>query len=116
MQKLPDGVVNFLFTDVEGSTRLGQDNPDVMMEALRQHDETIEGIVGFSDGTLVKPRGEGDSTFSVFRSAVDAITAAAEIQRRLSTIEWASSKPLRVRASSIRGWRTYSSATTTARP
>jgi class 3 adenylate cyclase len=52
MQELPDGVVTFLFTDVEGSTRLWQENPDVMMEALRQHDKTIEEVVNAHDGTL----------------------------------------------------------------
>jgi class 3 adenylate cyclase len=39
MEELPDGVVTFLFTDVEGSTRLWEDAPNSMMEALRLHDE-----------------------------------------------------------------------------
>ena len=41
-QDLPDGVVTFLFTDVEGSTRLFEKAPDLMLEALRQHDEAID--------------------------------------------------------------------------
>ena len=39
---LPEGIVTFLFTDVEGSTRLWEDAPDTMMDAIRQHDVTID--------------------------------------------------------------------------
>lgn len=59
MVDLPDGVVTFLFTDVEGST-------GAMMEALRLHDEAIESAVEKHNGISVKPRGEGDSRFIVF--------------------------------------------------
>ena len=41
---LPSGTVTFLFTDVEGSTRLFESAPDAMLEALRQHDEAIAVI------------------------------------------------------------------------
>ena len=45
MQKLPDGVVTFLFTDVEGSTHMWEEAPDLMMEALEQHDQAIDEAV-----------------------------------------------------------------------
>jgi class 3 adenylate cyclase len=45
MPELPDGVVTFVFTDVEGSTRLWEDSPGTMMEALNQHDEVIESVI-----------------------------------------------------------------------
>lgn len=45
LMSLPDGVVTFPFTDVEGSTRLWQDLPDVMMRALEQHDGVIDAAV-----------------------------------------------------------------------
>lgn len=96
---LPGGVVTFLFTDVEGSTRLWEDAPDRMMEALRVLDETIATAVGEHGGLPVKPRGEGDSHFVVFRSATDAVAGTAEMQRRLAGIEWSTPRPLRVRAS-----------------
>ena len=97
--KLPDGVVTFLFTDIEGSTRLWEDAPDAMMDALRILDEEIDVAVDENDGVSVKPRGEGDSRFIVFRGANDAVAAVAEIQRRLDAVEWTTPRPLRVRAS-----------------
>jgi predicted ATPase/class 3 adenylate cyclase len=96
---LPDGVVTFLFTDIEGSTRLWEDAPDVMMDALRLHDDVIDAAVDGHHGVSVKPRGEGDSRFVVFRGADDAVAATAEIQRQLESVEWATPRPLRIRAS-----------------
>lgn len=96
---LPDGVVTFLFTDVEGSTRLWEEAPSLMMDALRIHDEKIDEAVAEHNGLSVKPRGEGDSRFVVFRGADDAVAAAAQIQRLLDSVEWATPRPIRVRAS-----------------
>ncbi len=94
---LPVGVVTFLFTDVEGSTRLWEQSPDSMMEAIRQHDEAIERAAGDHGGVPVRPRGEGDSRFVVFSSAADAVEAAAKMQRLLANVEWATPRPLLVR-------------------
>ncbi|GMQ86259.1 MAG: hypothetical protein BMS9Abin07_1832 [Acidimicrobiia bacterium] len=98
MSELPDGVVTFLFTDVEGSTRLWEEAPESMMGALRQHDAAIEKAAGEHRGVPVRPRGEGDSRFVVFRSASDAVAAAASMQRGLAEVEWETPRPLRVRA------------------
>ena len=84
MSDLPDGVVTFLFTDVEGSTRMWEEAPDFMMQALDQHDEVIDEAVERHNGFSVKPRGEGDSRFVVFQRARDAVAATAEIQRNLA--------------------------------
>ena len=97
--QLPEGTVTFLFTDVEGSTRLWEDAPEVMMEALRLHDEAIDAAVEDQGGVSVKPRGEGDSRFIVFQSAKNGVQGAAEMQRRLARVEWPTPRPLRVRAS-----------------
>ena len=94
---LPVGVVTFLFTDVQGSTRLWEQSPDSMMEAIRQHDDAIERAAGDHGGVPVRPRGEGDSRFVVFSRAADAVEAAAEMQRRLAAIEWVTARPLQVR-------------------
>lgn len=99
MHTLPDGVVTFLFTDIEGSTRLWELFPAEMMEALRRHDDAVGAAVEAHNGILVKPRGEGDSQFVVFRSASDAVEGAAEIQRRLEVVDWPTPEALRVRAS-----------------
>lgn len=99
MQELPFGVVTFLFTDVEGSTRLWEEAPEAMGSALRIHDAVITEAVEAFGGVAVKPRGEGDSQFVVFRSAIDAVRGSVEIQRRLAEVDWPTPWPLRVRAS-----------------
>jgi predicted ATPase/class 3 adenylate cyclase len=96
---LPSGVVTFLFTDVEGSTRAWEESPELMARALEQHDAAITAAVSAHNGVPVKARGEGDSWFIVFESAVDAVAGAAEVQRRLSEVEWVTSPGLVVRAS-----------------
>ena len=86
-------------TDIEGSTRLWEDSAGQMMEGLEQHDEAIDGAIEPYRGVSVKPRGEGDSRFIVFESAIDAVQGAAEMQRRLASVDWATPRPMKVRAS-----------------
>ncbi|HLZ32106.1 MAG TPA: SIR2 family protein [Chloroflexota bacterium] len=94
---LPTGTVTFLFTDVEGSTRLWEQFPEQMRQALVRHDALIEQCVGRHSGVLVRPRGEGDSRFAVFRRTVDAAAAAAAIQSALYREPWPADAALRVR-------------------
>jgi class 3 adenylate cyclase len=77
---LPTGTVTFLFTDIEGSTRLWEQHPQAMDAALARHDALADAIIAQHSGTLVKHRGEGDSLFAVFPRAVDAVAAAAALQ------------------------------------
>ena len=97
--RLPDGVVTFLFTDVEGSANLWEEAPDSMMEALKQHDRIIDYALETRNGVLVKPRGEGDSRFIVFRTAAEAVDATPEIQQNLADADWQLPRQLKVRAS-----------------
>ena len=97
MPELPTGTVTFLFTDVQGSTRLWEQAPSQMMEALAQHDDVVERTVADHNGHIVKPRGEGDSRFVVFPNAADAVVAAVEIQRGLDDVAWATPSPIIVR-------------------
>ena len=91
------GTTTFLLTDIEGSTRLRETATQEMQATLAWHDAAIGEIVARRDGHLLKTRGEGDSTFSVFARARDAVDAALDIQRVLQHDERAAALPLRVR-------------------
>src|SRR5919199_1013150 len=97
MADLPTGTVTFLFTDIEGSTTLWEQQPDAARAALARHDALVEGIVAEHGGTVVRPRGEGDSRFAVFARATDAVTAAAALQEAFAAEPWPTPSPLRVR-------------------
>jgi class 3 adenylate cyclase len=94
---LPTGVVTFLLTDIEGSTRLWEREPDAMREALVRHDALVLAYVRRLNGHVVKSKGEGDSVFAVFRHARDAVAAALVLQCALTAERWATSTPIRVR-------------------
>jgi predicted ATPase/class 3 adenylate cyclase/uncharacterized protein HemY len=91
------GVLTFLLTDIEGSTRLWEGYPEQMRTAMVRHDALIETAVTQLGGRVVKPRGEGDSRFAVFEHAASAVAAAAAIQRTLADEPWDLPAPLRVR-------------------
>src|ERR1700752_3619601 len=75
------GVVTFLFTDVEGSPRRWEKDPDAMRIALAAHDEVLRGAIEAHGGWLFKHTGDGVcAAFSSPRSAVDAAVGA---QRKL---------------------------------
>jgi predicted ATPase/DNA-binding SARP family transcriptional activator len=95
---LPSGVVTFLLTDIEGSTRLWESQPEEMAEALVRHDELAAQVVAAQGGVLVKTRGEGDSTFSVFASVSQAAAAAIDLQIALLAGAFPDGIALRVRA------------------
>lgn len=95
--ELPTGTVTFLFTDIEGSTRLWEREPEAARQALAVHDQLIERAVEDSGGLVVRPRGEGDSRFAVFSGAAEAVLAAGEIQQFLAGQEWPTSDPIKVR-------------------
>src|ERR671932_681683 len=97
MADLPTGTVTFLFTDIEGSTTLWEQQPAAMRAALVRHDALVEAIIAVHDGAVVRPRGEGDSRFAVFARATDAVTAAAGLQQALHAEPWPTPTPLRVR-------------------
>ncbi|HSV40283.1 MAG TPA: adenylate/guanylate cyclase domain-containing protein [Nocardioidaceae bacterium] len=96
-EALPSGTVTFLFTDVAGSTALWEESPDTMSPAMARHDEIIDSEVVECGGSVVRPRGEGDSRFAVFGRAADALAAALGIQTRLLSEPWKTPRPIRVR-------------------
>ena len=82
---MPGGTVTFLLTDIEGSTRMWEAHPAAMQHALKRHNACVRAAVEGHGGTVVTSRGEGDSFFAVFASAVDAVNAAAACQRQHRT-------------------------------
>src|SRR5687768_7238004 len=98
MPNLPTGTVTFLFTDIEGSTKLWEEQPEETRAALPRHDQLIQEMVDQHRGNVVRPRGEGDSRFVVFTRATDAVAAAAAIQQALHAESWPTPSPLKVRA------------------
>jgi DNA-binding SARP family transcriptional activator len=85
---LPEGVVTFLLTDIEGSTSMWDKDPNAMSRAIARYEELVGQTVEEQHGFIVKSRGEGDSTLSVFPRAGDAATAAVALQGRLLDEEW----------------------------
>jgi predicted ATPase/class 3 adenylate cyclase len=73
----PSGVVTFLFTDVEGSTRRWETDADAMREALTAHDKVLCAAIEAHGGWLFKHTGDGVcAAFASPRSAIDAAVAA----------------------------------------
>jgi predicted ATPase/class 3 adenylate cyclase len=89
------GTVTFLFTDIEGSTRLWEEHPEAMSKALARHDTILVESVDSSEGHVVKKTGDG--LFAVFRRAESAVTAALTAQRMLAGEAWDPACELRVR-------------------
>jgi class 3 adenylate cyclase/DNA-binding SARP family transcriptional activator len=94
---LPSGVVTFLLTDIVGSTQLWETDATAMAAALERHDALVAAAVARAGGHLIKARGEGDATFSVFQRATDAVNAASEIQRSVGDERWPDATPIRLR-------------------
>ena len=92
---LPTGTVTFLFTDIEGSTRLMQELGERYVEAQVAHHAILREAFRSGDGREL--RTEGDSFFCVFESAIDGCRAAAQAQREFSRHDWPEGKPIRVR-------------------
>ena len=95
MGELPAGTVTFLFTDLEGSTRLWEEHPEAMKGALARHDEILRVAVAANGGTTVKTTGDG--VHAAFPTAHDALSAELEIRGNLAAQSFDATGPLRVR-------------------
>ncbi len=93
--ELPTGTVTFVFTDVEGSTRLLHELGERYSDTLDAHSKIISSRVGAVGGLVVNT--EGDSFFCVFSNAVDAVGAAVGIQRDFVDYPWPANGEFRVR-------------------
>jgi predicted ATPase/class 3 adenylate cyclase len=93
---VPTGTVTFLFTDIEGSTRLEEAvGTKAYAEIRERHRAILRGA--FNAHTGVEQGTEGDSFFVVFSSARDAVAAAVDAQRGLAAAEWPAGSEVRVR-------------------
>jgi predicted ATPase/class 3 adenylate cyclase len=88
-------IFTFLFTDLEGSTRLWQQHPDAMKTVLARHDELIRSAVESADGQVVKTTGDG--FHAAFSSVSDGLKACLRAQQALLAERWGETGPLRVR-------------------
>src|ERR1700729_766302 len=89
--------VTFLLTDIEGSTAAWEADAAAMAVALARHDELVEQVVTSPGGRLIKNRGEGDATFSVFERPSAAAAAAMELQDAITREQWNLREPMRIR-------------------
>jgi predicted ATPase/class 3 adenylate cyclase len=95
MPELLTGTVTFLFSDIEGSTRLLRSGEDRWPAILDRHRELLRAAFKAHGGVEVGT--EGDSFFAVFPTAPAATAAAADVQRSLAAEPWPDGLEVRVR-------------------
>jgi predicted ATPase/class 3 adenylate cyclase len=95
MGDAPTGTVTFLFTDVEGSTRLWEEHPEAMHVAMAVHDRLLSEAIEARGGYVFKT--VGDAFCAAFVRATDALEAALVAQAALRRRDWGDTGPLRVR-------------------
>ena len=92
---LPTGTLTFLFTDIEGSTKLLQELGDTFGDLLEDHHGILRRAITAGGGTEI--RTEGDAFFVVFDAAVGAVRAAIAAQNELHSHAWPERTSVRVR-------------------
>src|ERR1700690_3148345 len=95
MPETSGNAVTFLFSDIEGSTRLWELHPETMRLALAAHDALSRAAVDTNHGTVVKTTGDG--VHAAFDEPGDAMRAAIMLQRALRDPEATAGIALRVR-------------------
>src|SRR5207247_700778 len=85
MSDLPTGTITFLFTDIEGSTRLWEEQPESMELALARHDALLRAAIETNGGVVFKTI--GDAFCAVFATAPQALEAALSAQQSLQRVK-----------------------------
>ena len=98
---VPAGLVTFLFTDVEGSSNLWENDPIKTAQSVQIHDEIVHSTVANADGFLFG--WAGDHFRAAFSNPQTALNAALVIRGKLSDVDWDDGPPLRVRIGVHRG-------------
>ena len=91
----PSGTVTFLFTDIEGSTRLWEHQEAEMEVALARHDEIMRSVIARHHGHVFSTA--GDAFAAAFERASDAVAAVRDVQEHLGATAWPTTAPLQVR-------------------
>src|SRR5689334_16939343 len=86
MSGLPSGTVTFLFTDIEGSTRLAREHPGTWEAAQRQHHKILREAIEVHSGFVFQII--GDAFCAAFHKAGDALKAAVQAQQDLQSEDW----------------------------
>ena len=95
MTELPSGAVTFLFSDIEGSTRLVKALREHYVQVLADHRRLVRAAIARHSGHEIDT--QGDAFFVAFASAKQAVLCALEVQRSLAGHEWPSGASVRVR-------------------
>jgi class 3 adenylate cyclase/tetratricopeptide (TPR) repeat protein len=95
MTELPSGAVTFLFSDIEGSTRLVKALRERYAQVLAEHRRLVRAAIASQAGREIDT--QGDAFFVAFASAKQAVLCALEVQRALASHEWPSGASVRVR-------------------
>jgi class 3 adenylate cyclase len=91
----PSGTVTFLLTDLEGSTRLWEQDPEAMKVAMMRHDKLLEKAIAANQGFIFARMGDGMA--AAFATAGEAVSAAAAFHRALVNENWCTVTPLKAR-------------------
>ena len=92
---LPTGTVTFLFTDIEGSTRLWQEQPQAMAVSHERHDAILRQAIESHHGYVMEI--VGDAFAAAFHNALNGLQAALAAQRSLQAESWGETGAIRVR-------------------
>ena len=101
MAEMPTGTVTFLFTDIEGSTRLWNQHPERMDSVIANHDRELREIVEAHSGVVFKT--VGDALYTVFRQTLSAISASIALQLFMQEKEWDIAEKLKIRIGIVTG-------------
>ena len=93
--QLPSGTVTFLLTDLEGSTRMWEQDPTAMKADMVRHDEILEKTIAGNRGFIFSRMGDGMA--AAFATAGDAASAAVAIKDALANESWRTPVPLKAR-------------------
>lgn len=86
MKSIPSGKVTFLFTDIEGSTKLAQDFPELLPSSLIRHHEILKLGIESNNGFVFEII--GDAFCAAFSNVPDALKSSLDIQQKLSAENW----------------------------